>query len=274
MASDDGQRLHVGILGDEERPQELVPWADERDQGDREDDREGQRDGDAPQDGELAGAVDAGRLEQLDGQLEEELAEDEHRGCADGERQDHPQVGVTEAVVPDQQHVQRDHQQLERDGLHEQHGGEGGAAAPVVQNRQRVAGQQPEEQGAEDDSGGDDPRVDQRSEQIDAPVDVAVVLGGEVGRVGEGAAHAGVGLLLQRPDEHVVEREEEHEGTDRERQQPHDRTLVARRSRRLFGLVHHGVGGVCHFVPLSLRYLARRLTMATKITRSTPIAAA
>ena len=47
---------------------------------DREDRRTGQRDGDPPQDRELTGAVDAGRLEQLDGQLQEELAEDEHRG--------------------------------------------------------------------------------------------------------------------------------------------------------------------------------------------------
>ena len=111
-------------------------------QRDREDHREGQRDGDAPEDGELTGAVDAGRLEQLDRELEEELPEDEHRGCADGERQDHPEIGVTEAVVPDQQHVERDHQQLERDGLHEQHGREGDAAAAVVQDGQRVAGQQ------------------------------------------------------------------------------------------------------------------------------------
>ena len=53
---------------------------------------------------------------------------------------------------------------------------------------------------------------------------------------------------------------------------------VARLSRRLFGcgglVQHHDVGGACHFAPLSLTYLASRLTMATKITRITPIAAA
>ena len=89
-----GERLQVVLLGDQERPQELVPGPDEGDDHRGDDGRPRQRDGDPAQDRELRGAVDAGRLEQLAGQLHEELAEDEDRRGVDRERQDHPEVAV------------------------------------------------------------------------------------------------------------------------------------------------------------------------------------
>ena len=79
------------------------------------------------------------------GQLQEVLPEDEHRGRVDRERQDHPEVGVGQAVVADDQHVERDHQQLERHHLHQQHGREHRAAAAEVQHRQGVAGEHAED---------------------------------------------------------------------------------------------------------------------------------
>ena len=64
-----------------------------------------QRQRDRPQDAELAGAVEPGRGEQLLGQLQEELPEDEHRGGVDRERQDHPEVGVGQPVGAHDHHV-------------------------------------------------------------------------------------------------------------------------------------------------------------------------
>ncbi len=115
-----------------------------------------------PQGPQLAGAVDAGGVEQLGRQLQEVLPEDEHRGGVDRERQDHPEVVVAEPVVAGDEHVQRDHQQLERHHQHQEHGGEQHAAAAEVQHGQGVAGEHSEDHRAQQHAAGEDAGVEQR----------------------------------------------------------------------------------------------------------------
>ena len=206
------------------------------------------------QDHQLAGAVDAGGVEQLAGKLQEELTEDEHGGWADGERQDHPEIGVAQPVVADEQHVQRDHQQLERDRLHEQHAGERGAPAAVMEHGHGVAGEQPEEDRAEQHADRDDRRVAQRADQVDGLVDVAVVGGREIARPRHRAADAAVDLLLERADEHVPEREDEDEGADRQQQESSDTALAGCRDVIAAGVDGRVVRG--HHEFRSLRYRA------------------
>jgi hypothetical protein len=119
------------------------------------------------------------------GELHEELAEDEHCGGVDRERQDHAQVGVPELVAADDHHVQGDHQQLEGQQQDEQHGAEHHAPAAELQPGQRVAGQQPDHQGGQQHAAGEDARVEQGAGQVDGLVDVAQVVEGQVGRVRE-----------------------------------------------------------------------------------------
>ncbi len=159
------QRLQVRVLRHQERPQELVPRPDEREQrrGEQGRTRQGQRD--RPQDPQLARAVEARRREQLLGQRQEELPEDEDRGRVDRERHDHPEVGVRQPVAAHDHHVDRDDQQLERHDLHQQHRREQRALAAEVQPRQRVAGQDPEDDRAEEDAAGEDAGVDQRPDR-------------------------------------------------------------------------------------------------------------
>jgi hypothetical protein len=177
--------LQGELLGDQERPEELVPGPDEGDDHGGQDGRPGQWDGDPGEDLQLRGAVQAGRLEQLLGELHEELAEDEHCGGVDRERQDHAQVGVPELVAADDHHVQGDHQQLEGQQQDEQHGAEHHAPAAELQPGQRVAGQQPDHQGGQQHAAGEDARVEQGAGQVDGLVDVAQVVEGQVGRVRE-----------------------------------------------------------------------------------------
>jgi len=110
---------------------------------------------------QLPGAIEAGGAEQVLRKLEEELPEDEDRRRVDGERQDHPDVGVRQAVHPHDHDVNRDDQQLERHDLDEQHHREEGASAAEAQPGQRIAGEQPEDHRAEQDSPREDARVRQ-----------------------------------------------------------------------------------------------------------------
>ena len=89
-----GERLHVLLLGDQERPQELVPRPDEGEQDDGQQCRLDQRRRHEPQHRQLAGAVDARGVEEFTRHGAEELPEYEHGDGADGERQDHAEVRV------------------------------------------------------------------------------------------------------------------------------------------------------------------------------------
>ncbi len=228
-----GERLQLGVLGDQERPQELVPRTDEGEQHRGQQRGFHQRQRDRPQDAELGGAVDLGGREQVVGQAEEELPEDEDRGGVDQVGRDHAEVGVGEAVVAHDHHVERDDEQLERHDLHQQHGREQRAAAAEVQPGQRVAGEDAEHHGAEHHAAGEDQRVQQRLQQVDAAVDGDVVVEGDsVER--DQAAERGVELLLQRPDQHVVEGEQEHQRA--EQQRGHGPEALPHRSSRTLRL--------------------------------------
>src|SRR5699024_5255065 len=157
----DRQWLQARVLRDQERPQELVPGSDERDQGDRGDGGLHQRNRDREEEPQLGGDIDPGGFEQQLGQRQEELPKDEHGGGVDQERQDHAQVGVAEPVYPGDLHVERDHQQLERDRLNTEHDREQHAAASPLQARQRVPRGQPERQRAGEHTDGEDQGVQQ-----------------------------------------------------------------------------------------------------------------
>ena len=125
---------------------------------------------------ELAGAVDPGRLEQLLGQLQEVLPEDDHRRRVDEERQDHPEVAVGQAEVAGDHDVQRDHQELERHHLHQQREGEDDPRPRQCRIGERVAGQHAEHDGADEHAAREDARVHEPLQQVDALVDRDVVL--------------------------------------------------------------------------------------------------
>ena len=250
----DREGLQVGFLGDEERPEELVPRSDEREEHSGEHRRPDERQRDRPQDAQLAGSVDAGRGEEVLGELQEELPEDEDRGGVDGEGRDHAEVGVGQPVAAHDHHVERDHQQLEGDDLHQQHRREQRSAASEVQAGQRVARQQAEHDGAQDDGTGEDAGVDQRAPQVHPAVDVPVVVQREAaGR--ERAGHRRVRLELQRGDEHVVEGEQEEHGPQGEQEHARPADLLAlllRCARRRVGRILDDVcvgGGQCHLSP-------------------------
>src|SRR5665647_1729206 len=160
----DRKWLQVGILGDQERPEELVPRPDEGDEGGREQRGADQREPDRPEDSQLAGTVDAGRREEILRKREEELPEDEHRGGVDGERQDHAHVGVGEPIVAHDHHVERDDQELEGNDLHEQHEPKEAAPPAEVQTGEGVAGQHPEHDGEQEHPAGEDAGVGQRTQ--------------------------------------------------------------------------------------------------------------
>src|SRR5690625_5358639 len=103
----DRQWLQARVLRDQERPQELVPGSDERDQGDRGDGGLHHRNRDREEDPQLGGAIDPGGFEQQLRQRQEELPKDEHGGGVDQERQEHAQEGEVERVYPGDLHVER-----------------------------------------------------------------------------------------------------------------------------------------------------------------------
>lgn len=74
---------------------------------------------DAEEDAQLAGPVDAGRVQVVVGHGEDALAHEEHREGGEHHRDDQPGVGVLDAQ-PDREHQQRDHDGLEGD----HHGGQ------------------------------------------------------------------------------------------------------------------------------------------------------
>ena len=64
----DRQRVLVLGLGHDERPEEVVPAAEEREDAERRQGGPAQRQDDPSEDPQLAGAVDAGGVDQLVGQ--------------------------------------------------------------------------------------------------------------------------------------------------------------------------------------------------------------
>src|SRR5699024_1221784 len=128
----------------------------------------------------------------------EELAEDEHGGGVDQERQDHAQGRVAEPVGASDLHVQRDHQQLEGDRLYSQHDREQCAAPPPREAGEGIAGGEAESEGGGEHAEGEDQRVRQRAEQVQSRVDVREVLQGPAAG-GERSVGELVGLSWNAP---------------------------------------------------------------------------
>src|ERR1035437_4477017 len=78
-----------------------------------------------------------------------------------------------------------------------------------------VAGKHPEDDGGQDDPAGEDAGVGQRTQKVQARVDLRVVVQGHT-MGGDDPGYLGVALCLKRADDHVVEGEQEDDGPDDE----------------------------------------------------------
>src|SRR6185312_7154216 len=92
----DRERLLVRVRQDEQRPQEVLPRREQREDRDDAEDRLRQRQHDPPEELEGAGAVDLRRLEDLAWQVVEEARDEDDVERARAGRQPHRPVAVDE----------------------------------------------------------------------------------------------------------------------------------------------------------------------------------
>ncbi|MBG9885573.1 hypothetical protein ABE10_03010, partial [Bacillus toyonensis] len=263
------QGLHRRVLGDQEGPEELVPGTDESHQHRGQHGGAHQGDGDGDQDAELARAVDPRRVEHVPGDLQEVLPEDEDGDGVDGERQYHPEEVVSQAEVAYDHDVERDHEQLERDGLDQEHQCEDDAAPAERQHGQRIADQQAEYQRAADHSRREDERVHQGAEEVHRLVDLGEVVQRQVAGQRQEANRTGVASALEGSDDHVVEG---REGGERSEEQQ-DEAQGGERASSARAIVRTSGRGGHRDLP-SVRRRETRETIITATTRIIPIAAA
>ena len=98
---------------DDQRPHEIVPTAEEGEHGQRHQDRPAQRQYQRPENAELAGAVDARRIEQAVGDARGMLADQKDAEDAGQPRYDHAGQGIDQPQRFQQQE-QRQHRRLSR----------------------------------------------------------------------------------------------------------------------------------------------------------------
>ena len=163
------QRLHGLLLGDQERPEELVPRADEGQQHGGEQGRPDQRQRDRPAGSRARRPRRSGPRRTVLRQLQEVLPEDEHRGRVDRERQDHAR-GRCRPGRSCGRSARRAGSISSWNGTTctSSTSGEQRAAAAELQHGERVAGEHPEDHRAQQHAAGEDARVDQRLQQVDA----------------------------------------------------------------------------------------------------------
>ena len=85
----------------------------------------------------------------------------------------------------------------------------------------------------EQHAAGEDAGVDQRAADVDRAVHLPVVVEREVARVRQHAARPGVRLGLQRPDQHVVEGEDERQRAREQQREPQHAPARTRPGLRL-----------------------------------------
>ncbi len=99
----------IGRAEVDQRPEEVVPGADEREHRDRRDDRPGERQGDVAEGLERRRAVELGALEDVRRQVPEPLAEQEDgERAAEQVRDDQGQVGADPAEPAEQDELGHD----------------------------------------------------------------------------------------------------------------------------------------------------------------------
>ena len=104
----DGQGVGVLGLRDDERPEEVVPAAEEGEDAQRRQGRPAQRQDDPREDPQLAGAVDAAGVEQVPGQAEDVLPHEEDPERRGEERQEQARQGVDEPGVRDEHELRHE----------------------------------------------------------------------------------------------------------------------------------------------------------------------
>src|SRR5206468_733463 len=77
----EAERELLGAQEEDERPEEIIPYAEERKERDDDERGFGEREHDAEEDAQFAAAVDAGGIGKLGGNREEELAEEKNGEC-------------------------------------------------------------------------------------------------------------------------------------------------------------------------------------------------
>ena len=195
------QRVLLLGLGRDQRPQEVVPGGQEREDGQRRQRRSTLGQDNLEEYAQLAGTVDPRGLHQRVGDSGDELSHQEDSDGLTQERQDERRIGVRES------HVRDDHEQRDERGHawnHERHhdGAEQNVLASEVHLRQGVSDHGAEHHVPEDGDHGDDYAVGEVGAEVQFPepfgeVRERGVLGQELRRFGEDLP-----LGLQRAQRH------------------------------------------------------------------------
>ncbi len=212
-----GHREGVGVLGlrDDERPQEVVPAAEEGEDPQRREGRPAQRQDDPREDLQLARAVDPSRVEQVPGQPEDELPHEEHAERGGQERQEEPGEAVDEPRVrhEDEQRHER-HDARDEQGAHDE--GEQRLLAAELEHRQGVAEHRAEQEVADGDDDRDDGGVEEVGAEVEAGEQLGVVVEGRRLRQPGRRALGELGRGLEAAEDHPEERCGDGDEGDRE----------------------------------------------------------
>ena len=171
----DRKRVQRVVGEDDERPHEVVPGAEEAEDRERGDNRFQERHDHGREDAQLAGAVDARRLEQLVGDAARELAHEEDAEDARHGRHDRAGVGVDQAQGLEHQE-ERQHRDLSRYHQGTEQKAKEGIAAAKAQLGEGIAGHEIEGHGDGGGRAGDEQAVEQVAAHADAAEQGAVVL--------------------------------------------------------------------------------------------------
>ena len=201
----------VRLVGEHhQRPGEVVPAPHESEDHEHRDDRLGQRQYDAEEDAQLAGAIEPGGLDQFVGDAHHELPHHEDAERLGGAGQDHAPGRVEQAEPGDDQefrhqdHLDRHHQRAE--DHEEQH-----VAAPKSELGEGVAAQQVDEHGEHHGDDCDEGRVPRPLQHAGAAEHVGEVFPGNLS--GKQADQRREQLLPRAHGacRHPVDREHHHE---------------------------------------------------------------
>ena len=189
-------RPHVRVAQGNGRPNVIVPGVEQRQDGERAQDRFGHGHGNFLVDGELVGAIDAGGFEDLLGLRGDKAAQHKDgKGLAAGDiGQDQHPVGVEQAQIFDQQ---KERNQREHAGDHEQ--GNNGVEDEIAP-RKAVAGEHVRRQRRQQHDAASADHADNdcvQQHRIELPPGIAIVLPIEwPGRPPKGAVELAV--ILER----------------------------------------------------------------------------
>ena len=278
-----GHRVLRGVLDEHEGHQQVVPDPQELEDPVRGDGRHREGHDDRPEDPDLPGTVDAGRLDEVTRQRDEEVAqqEDPERQRERGMDQPDRAEAGGQAERPEQGQ-ERDERDLDRHEQQRDHEQEQRVAEREAQPRERVGGHRRQRERQERRRDGDDHVVDERLDHALRVEDLLVVLGREPERQ-DGLPPAGrldVGPRSERRDEEADgrgqpdQRDETQGDVDRGPAQAVDDASTEGRGLRLDGRAGEGVVFGCHTTDAARKRRTLKIMIGIRISIITTATAA